>query len=658
MDLTVIIVNYNVKYFLEQCLHSVLRASRNIKVEIIVVDNNSVDGSCAMVTERFPGAGLIRNEENLGFSRANNQAIRKARGRYVLLLNPDTVIEEDTLVKCVAYMDAHPQAGALGVKMIDGKGKFLPESKRSLPTPSVAFYKIFGLSALFPGSRIFGKYHLGYLDRDQIHHVDVLTGAFMMIRRTALDEVGLLDEDFFMYGEDIDLSCRLTNAGYFNVYYPETTIIHYKGESTRKGSLNYVLTFYNAMLIFARKHYSRKIARSYSLVINLAIYFRAFLSILKRFVRNFSLPALQAILIFLGFLFITPAWEQVRFHGDLRYPAEYTAIVVPAYILIWLLSLFFSGAYDPVVRPGNIFRGIFAGTLVILVIYALLPESMRFSRALILMGAGLALISGYLVSFIFHMAGSAYFRFDIRKNKKIIIVGKEKEARRVESLLRKAEGSPDITGIVNPAPGDGKSYIGNISQLEEILKINKIDEIIFCARDISSRDIIQTMMRLPDGITEYKIAPPESLSIVGSNSINAPGDIYLIDFDSITNTPNKRNKRLLDICAAVLLLALFPVLLFLIKHPGRAFVNLLGVLAGRFSIVGFRYTGDRDVFNLLRPGILHPDDAFRDTEMTAETLENLNLAYARNYSILNDIRILFRGFNKLGQKSPKSELKD
>ena len=186
MDLSIVIVNYNVKYFLEQCLHSVERASRNMETEVFVVDNNSVDGSCAMVQEKFSWVKLIRNDENLGFSVANNQAIRESSGKYVLLLNPDTVIEEDTLDKCMSYMDEHPDAGGLGVKMIDGNGEFLPESKRALPSPGVAFYKIFGLSRLFPKSRIFGRYHLGYLDRDKVHSIDILPGAFLMLRKSAL----------------------------------------------------------------------------------------------------------------------------------------------------------------------------------------------------------------------------------------------------------------------------------------------------------------------------------------------------------------------------------------------------------------------------------------------------------------------------------------
>ena len=216
-DLAVIIVNYNVQYFLEQCLLSVRKAATGINVDVFVVDNNSVDGSVALVRNKFPEVILIANKQNMGFSKANNQAILAADARYILLLNPDTLVEEDTFEKILKYMDAHPEAGALGVKMIDGKGNFLPESKRGLPTPKVAFFKIFGLSALFPNSRTFGGYHLGFLDKDKIHGVDVLSGAFMFIRKAALDKAGLLDETFFMYGEDIDLSYRIKQAGYRNI---------------------------------------------------------------------------------------------------------------------------------------------------------------------------------------------------------------------------------------------------------------------------------------------------------------------------------------------------------------------------------------------------------------------------------------------------------
>ena len=650
MDLSVIIVNYNVKYFLEQCLHSVLRAQGDIKTEVFVVDNNSVDGSCAMVQEKFPGVKLIRNEENLGFSVANNQAIRESAGKYILLLNPDTVIEEDTLIKCVSYIDAHPKAGGLGVKMIDGKGDFLPESKRALPTPGVAFYKVFGLSRLFPKSRVFGRYHLGFMDRDEIHSVDVLPGAFMMLRRSALDEVGLLDEDFFMYGEDIDISYRLLNAGYENIYYPETAIIHYKGESTKKGSLNYVMTFYNAMRIFARKHYSRKMARSYSLIINLAIYFRALLAIIRRFIKNFSAPLLQAVLIWVGFYLIKPVWELYRFQGTSQYPQEYMTVVVPIYILIWLMSLFFSGAYDTPVKPFNIFKGIFVGTGVVLVIYALLPESLRFSRALLLLGAAWATLSIYLLSILFHITKITGFRFEVKTNKKITIIGRHSEASRVESLLRKAESNLNIIGYVNPEPREDEGYVGHINQLEEIITINHLNELIFCASDVSTQDIIGFMMTLTNGKVQYKIAPPASLSIIGSHSINTPGDIYLIDFESITKASNKRIKRLFDVLSALAVLVIFPVLAFAVRKPGQAFLNILNVLSGKYSWVGFHPSPDQPKLPSIRPGILFPSDALGGEDIPQETKDNLNLMYVKNYSVYSDAGILLRSIREIGRK--------
>jgi GT2 family glycosyltransferase len=253
MKLSIVIVNYNVKYYLWQCLDSVVRATRQVASEIFVVDNCSSDHSAEYIKPWFPNVHFIENKENTGFSKANNQAVRMACGEYVLLLNPDTVVGEETLIHVCDFMDAHPNAGALGVKMIDGYGRFLPESKRGFPSPWNAFCKMTGLSALFPMSKSFGGYHIRYLNENKQHKVDILAGAFMLLRRQALDKSGLLDETFFMYGEDIDLSYRIGQIG-FDIYYLPETIIHYKGESTRKD-LRYVKIFHEAMLIFFRKHY-------------------------------------------------------------------------------------------------------------------------------------------------------------------------------------------------------------------------------------------------------------------------------------------------------------------------------------------------------------------------------------------------------------------
>jgi GT2 family glycosyltransferase len=254
--LSVIVVNYNVKYFLEQCLCSLRAALTNIHAEVLIVDNCSSDGSIAYLRPLFPFVTFIQNNDNEGFAKANNKALQLAKGKYILFLNPDTILAEDTLQQCIDFFTAHANAGAVGVRMVDGSGVFLPESKRAFPSPIVSFYKLAGLSSLFSRSKIFNRYALGFLPEHLVHEVDVLAGAFMMVRKHVLDVIGSFDEQFFMYAEDIDLSYRMQQAGYKNYYLGNVTILHFKGESTKKGTLNYVHMFYQAMRLFVKKHYS------------------------------------------------------------------------------------------------------------------------------------------------------------------------------------------------------------------------------------------------------------------------------------------------------------------------------------------------------------------------------------------------------------------
>ncbi len=294
MLLSVIIVNYNVKYYVEQCLNSVLASSIISDTEVIVLDNQSTDGSLEYLIPKFPTVQFIDNKANLGFSKANNIGIKTAKGKYILLLNPDTVIGEKTLENTCRFMDEHADTGALGVKMIDGTGRFLPESKRSFPTPWVSFCKIAGLNSLFSKTKLFGRYHLRYLDENLTHPVDVLAGAFMLLRREALDKVGLLDEDFFMYGEDIDLSYRMKNGGYNNYYFPEK-ILHYKGESTHANDFRYIRIFYGAMLIFYRKHFPLY-SRFYSIFVKLGIVFSAMLALTGKVLLKIYKPVLKVFI--------------------------------------------------------------------------------------------------------------------------------------------------------------------------------------------------------------------------------------------------------------------------------------------------------------------------------------------------------------------------
>ena len=279
MKLSVVIVNYNVKHYLYQCLDSVYKALCDLEAEVFVVDNHSHDNSVEYLQRRYSDVNYIEMNHNLGFARANNIAIRQSTGEYVLLLNPDTVVGEQVLQKVVTFMDQHLEAGAVGVKMLNVNGVKAKESRRGIPTPMTAFYKMTGLCNRFPKNKRLGRYYMGYLPWDEEGEIEVVSGAFCMLRREALEKVGALDEDFFMYGEDIDLSYRLLKGGFHNWYVPET-ILHYKGESTSKSSFRHVHVFYGAMYIFFKKHFGNS-SFLISIPIKFAIYLSAAWALLK-----------------------------------------------------------------------------------------------------------------------------------------------------------------------------------------------------------------------------------------------------------------------------------------------------------------------------------------------------------------------------------------
>lgn len=663
MKLSVIIVNYNVAYFLEQCLQSVQRAMACMEAhyctnctEVFVVDNGSVDGSNEMIESRFSWVKLIKNSENVGFSKANNQAIRIASGEYILLLNPDTVIEDDTLFKVVRFMDEHPNAGGLGVKMVDGKGRFLPESKRGLPTPWVAFYKIFGLSFLFPRSKKFGRYHLGFLSNDEVHEVEILAGAFMLLRKEALDKVGLLDEEFFMYGEDIDLSWRIIKGGYKNYYFPHTRIIHYKGESTKKSSVNYVFVFYRAMIIFARKHFAQSHAWLFSFLIHLAIYLRAGIAVLQRVTKFIAFPMIDGLLIYAAMLGLTAYWEQNHKYLDGGgYPMRFKLVFIPLYVLIWVISVHLSAGYEKPYKTGRIIRGVALGTLIILVFYALLPEDFRYSRAIILFGSLLSVFIFLLTRISDHFIRFKNLAFEQGARKRVMIVGSEAECKRVEELIRTTQSSTDIIGYVSPdltTRNTNIQYLGSLSQVTDLIHIYQIQEVIFCGKDITSSQIIDQMSLINFTDVDFKIAPPESEFIIGSNSIHRNGELYVIDLNAINKPINRRNKRLLDIFLSLVFILVSPLLLIIQKKPTGFFKNILLVLTGKKTWVSYAVDSDKIPDNRLpkiKSGVLHPADATGINIQDEQTLRHLDMLYAKDYNTKIDLNIILRNLRNLGR---------
>ncbi|MDG1842501.1 MAG: glycosyltransferase [Crocinitomicaceae bacterium] len=642
--MSIIIVNYNVEFYLEQCLNSVNKAIKKIDTEVFVVDNNSIDGSVEMIKRKFPHVKLIENNFNAGFSKANNQAVSQSNSKFILLLNPDTVVEEFTFEKVIDFMESKPKAGACGIRMVDGKGKFLPESKRGLPTPLTSLYYLFGLSKVFRKSKKINRYHLGYLDEFKNHEVDILSGAFMFIKAEAIEKCGMLDETFFMYGEDIDLSYRIKQAGYKNYYFSESTIIHYKGESTKKSSVNYVLVFYKAMAIFAEKHFSKKQAKSLTTLINLGIYFKAATALLSRVIWKSIAPIIDFTLIIFGLYSLTIRWETENIH----FPIEVLKFSIPVYAFIWLFCSWINGVYDKEKKISNHIIGIAWGTILILVFYALLPKEMQFSRLFILLGGFWCLLYFLFSRYYYQlfMNGSITFK---QKEKTFGVVGDLNELNRVIDLLSEIGYKNSAIYHICSQKTKSDNAIGNIDQLDQISHIYKLNEIIFCAKNNSAKEIISWMSTINNQDIEFKIAQPDSSFLIGSNSINSSGDVYVLNINAISQEDKRRKKRLLDLSFALLFLIFSPALIFLFKRKKQFIFNLFSVLFGSKTFVGYIKSNKKNTARLphLKNGILTLKNL--TTKNNDLITSKLDIIYARDYKLSKDISIIFKYWKNLDQ---------
>ena len=631
MRVSVIIVNFNVKHFLEQALLSAARATEGISAEIFVVDNASQDGSLEMLREKFPRVRWICNTENVGFATANNQAIKLATGEFILLLNPDTILEEETISNSVKFMEEHPKCGALGAQMLDGSGQFLPESKRGLPTTRVALFKMSGLSRIFSTSSYFNAYHQGHLNNDAAHSVDILAGAYMFMRKSVLDKIGLLDENFFMYGEDIDLSYRIKNAGFENYYLPQARIIHYKGESTKKGSLNYIRMFYGAMQLFYQKHFKQS-SFILSLLVGIGIRFGAVFGLIKSGWQRYRLPLLDLLGIVLGLLILSKFWGQGYFENPGYFGSRFLRFNLPLYTVLWMIFIYLSGGYD---RNSSIFklvRGILIGTIAIASIYGFLNLEYRTSRMLILLGSIWNTLVLSFLRIIFNWKNEA--SSSANYGRRIVVVGNQDEYKRALKLLEEKYPSKCILGY-SDSQGAG---LFPLDQLESATKNLKLSDLIFCSKDLSYSYVIAQIASLGQSVS-IGILPENGNTIISSTNKNTRGTILSFDPEyAISWSENRRNKRLTDLILCALALIMSPIILFKPYARKAIYGSWIDVMLGYKTWVAYGSPKADPLLPKLKKGVFPPSGT-RNTLIDTSLYASMDTLYARDYNSYLDLSI-------------------
>ncbi len=668
--LSIIIVNYNVKEFLEQALQAIDKATVNLDAEVLVVDNHSVDESVKMVRTHYPWVHLIVNEQNVGFAAANNQALREARGEYLLLLNPDTLVQEDTFTTMIGYLDEHPKVGMAGCKILNPDGTLQLACRRSFPTLRVALPKIFGLSRLFPGSRFFAKYNLTYLDPDVETDVDAVSGSFMMVRQEAMKQVGLLDESFFMYGEDLDWCYRFKQAGWEVKYVPETKIIHYKGESSKFAAFDSFITFYRAMDLFVRKHFGSRWMFIFHFFIRLGIFFRATIGLIARGVESIRVQLLDLVLILIGFLIAI----LIKF-GDFRSVLDYSFLPI-VYSFIWIGALVFTRSYSG--RQQIVSRTLSGLVLGFIIITSLtfFFNQFAYSRAVLLMAFIFALITLPGWRILLQIRHGTSIGEPIRQRRALIVGAGEEGDRIREKLETQISHGYQVIGFVDESreQHDSNGILGTSREISDLVRVHKITDVIFTSDVYRNIDILAMVDQLKNHPVELKIVPHSLEYILGKATVEHIADLPFVELEyPLYQTGNRILKRVVDLILSVLMIPiLFPICFTvaaikkytlvtrsILGEGGLSFnVNqfanktgtsvkcgwvplLWNVLKGKMSIVGMplEQKTDSDDHLLYKPGII---SLWSVESGNAGEKRQYNHYYMQNYSLAFDAQIVLR----------------
>lgn len=691
--ISIIIVSYNVKDFLEQALLSVHKSLSNVKGEVIVVDNASTDGTVSFLRDRFPDVTLIENARNVGFATASNQGLREAGGQYLALLNPDTIVREDTFTSMIEFYRNNPETGMLGCKILNPNGSLQLACRRSFPTPWVAFTKLSGLSHLFPKSKWFGRYNLTYLDENQVCEVEAISGSFMMIRREVLENVGLLDESFFLYGEDLDWCYRIHEKGWKVQYFPRTQIIHFKGESSKHAQFDQLKVFYQAMTLFVEKHFKAKYFFMPYRLLLLAIWIRGAFSFAKKLFSAIAIPLIDFTLLSLSITFGV-YW---RF-GALADWDSFTPIIL-AYGAITMMLLNHFGSYRKyqysIAKAGF---GVLAGFLVTATLLFFFKQY-AYSRFVVLLGGGLSLIvvPGWrLILNLLSNSSWAPLKSTAGKmasERNTLIVGDSESS---EALIRKFNRQIDksyrIAGLVSTNGAktgetyEGVAVCGNVDDLGRIIEENNIREVIFSTTKLSYDRILGLIAGLGRHDVNFKLAPSNLEVIIGKASIDRIDDVPLVDLEYKLHALHYRFvKRLFDLFLSVVLSVLTgPLCLaqllfgkklrklevrgyqsraitlfeFQASEPGRMdkLPYLWSVVKGDLSLVGSEIleTGKaeipaskNEIELALKPGLTGLVQVNRRKNLGTKDKARYNSHYLANYSLLLDLEIIFKAIFRI-----------
>jgi len=689
VHLSIIIVNYNVKVFLEQALHSIGKALEGISSEIFVVDNASRDGSVALIKRKFPNVKLIENRKNVGFARANNQALKEAKGEIICLINPDTLVSEDTFRICLDYLQNHPDTGVVGCKILNPDGTLQLACRRSFPTPWVAFSKVVGLNNLFPKSKLFGKYNLTYLDPEETTEVDAISGSFMMIQKKAVDEVGLLDETFFLYGEDLDWCYRMRQAGWKIVYLPKTQIIHYKGQSAKEATFNHLRVFYSAMSLFVNKHFNRGWYLLPRWFLILGIWLRGGLSFINRLCRKLVFPAVDVLFLQAGLLLAL----LIRF-GHLHHFGSYRIINV-VYSLIWLACLFIFGLYERTLYSTSKALGATVTGLILNTSVTFFFPQYAYSRKVVLIAGSLNIL--FLVGWrlFIHLSarlGRLPVLGALGRNlgkRRTLIVGTDSTGSELYKRIRaRVDSGYEVVGFLGISKADLLAVIdpqvpvlGIIDDMESVVKTHRIQEVVFSPGAASYERILDAVVTNKNLLVDFKMVPRELDVVIGRTSIDNIDDIPLVDLDyRIFSTPNMLFKRMLDLLISLpVLIFHLPVFFVLLIHPCYHFkkfrildgkgspmtvtrierkgtpvtgwLNILPlfltVLTGKMSLAGTEIVPWQEKLKQkhgpgFKPGLTGLVQVNAHKGLTVEEKERYGLYYLKGYSPLLDIEILFK----------------